>query len=263
MKKKQGIPTHLLPSPKEVESAITSLLAGCSSPETYERYLTRTNWRVQGDYAVLRQHFPEPCDMIDFGAVPPLLGALLSARGWSDITVADPKVALFEDYCLKNGINTIPFDLLRDNERRTDRQFGLVCCCEVLEHLTGNILQAIQRFTDCVCIGGYLYVTTPNLRSISGLRALWHGSGLASKYKQSVRDQYARAEGEEGFYGHVREYTDREIVKLISSYNFSHVVSHYQFHPRTSTFEDRLVQQLERQVIAWRLFGKHLFKKIK
>ena len=60
MKKKQGIPPHLLPSREEVGSAITLLLSGCSTPDTYERYLRRTNWRVQGDYAVLRQHFQTP-----------------------------------------------------------------------------------------------------------------------------------------------------------------------------------------------------------
>lgn len=261
MKKKQGIPTHLLPSREEVGSAITLLLSGCSTPDTYERYLCRTNWRVQGDYAVLRQHSPTPCSMLDFGAVPPLLATLLSSQGWTDITVADPKANLFQKACDDRGIQTLALDLLKAGQAGPDRTYDLVCCCEVLEHLTGNILVAVKQLSHFVAPGKFLYVTTPNLRSVSGLRAIWHGSGLASKYRQSVRDQYARAEGEEAFFGHVREYTDQEIVKLVSSFGYAHVASHYQVHPRTETFEDRLVQFLERRITSWRLFGKHLFQK--
>gem|GEM_PF-2231661 len=248
MKKKQGIPPHLLPSREEVGSAITLLLSGCSTPDTYERYLRRTNWRVQGDYAVLRQHFPTPCSMLDFGAVPPLLATLLSFQGWTDITVADPKANLFQKACEDRGIQTVALDLLKAAQAAPDRTYDLVCCCEVLEHLTGNILVALKQLSDFVAPGKFLYLTTPNLRSVSGLRALWHGSGLASKYKQSVRDQYARAEGEEAFFGHVREYTDQEIVKLVSGFGYAHVASHYQVHPRTETFEDRMVQFLERRI---------------
>ena len=262
MKQKQGIPIPLLPSREEVGSTITFLLSGCTTPDTYERYLRRTNWRVQGDYAVLRQHFPTPCSMLDFGAVPPLLATLLSYQGWTDITVADPKADLFLKACEERGVKTLSLDLLNAGQAGPDRTYDLVCCCEVLEHLTGNILVAMRQLSHFVAPGKFLYVTTPNLRSVSGLRALWHGSALASKYRQSVRDQYARAEGEEAFFGHVREYTDQEIVKLVSSFGYAHVASHYQVHPRTETVEDRMVQFLERRITSWRLFGKHLFQKM-
>lgn len=261
MKKKQNIPTSFLPSPEEVSATISFLLSGCSTPEIYKRYLLRTNWRVQGDYAVLRKHFPVPCRVFDFGAVPPLLAALLSSKGWTDITVADPKADSFQVACEEWSIKILARDLLKNTLVKPTNKYDLVCCCEVLEHLTGNILIALKQLSDLVDTGKFLYVTTPNLRSISGLRALLHGSGLASKYKQTVRDQYARAEGEEAFFGHIREYTDEEIINLIIGCGYTHVASYYQVHPRTTTIEDRIVQHLERCIVSWRLFGKHLFQK--
>ncbi|MCC6145154.1 MAG: methyltransferase domain-containing protein, partial [Candidatus Hydrogenedentes bacterium] len=159
------------------------------------------------------------------------------------------------------GVHHIDTDLIQDTRLLPD-PCDLVCLCEVIEHLTGDLVPVFARLSRWVAPDGYLYVTTPNLRSISGLAGLVrHGSGLASKCHETVRQQYERAEGEGGYFGHVREYTAKEVVDFICSFGFGHVASAYQFHPRAETLDRKLIQAMERMLPPWRLFGKHLFRK--
>jgi predicted SAM-dependent methyltransferase len=133
---------------------------------------------------------------------------------------------------------------------------------EVVEHLAGNLLDAIQNAVDCVRPGGYLMVTTPNLRSIWGLYALIRKhSGLASKPGESVRAQYDRASAQFGYYGHVREYTKREVVALFRSFGLT--LHAYEFQGRYQPLGkiSGLLGLLEKIFPEWRLFGKYIFKK--
>jgi hypothetical protein len=105
-------------------------------------------------------------------------------------------------------------------------------------------------------------VTTPNLRSISGLVSLlWYQSGLASKPGESVRAQYEKASAKFGYYGHLREFTPREVVKLVESFGMTHVTSEFLANYQKG---GRLINAcclLERFLPNYRLCGKYLFKR--
>ena len=132
----------------------------------------------------------------------------------------------------------------------------------MLEHIPGDILQTLTQISDCVAPGGYLYITTPNLRSISGAVGLFiNGSGLASKRKEPIRNQFARAQGGYGYFGHIREYTEKEVRNLVEGIGFEHIASKFQVHPRAETLGARTIQVLEYAIPPLRLFGKYLFRK--
>jgi SAM-dependent methyltransferase len=246
-----------------VAQAIEALCEGCAGdPKSYRRYLERTCWRVAADYAFLRTRIPLEASVLDLGAVPPLLAALLAQAGHRHITVYDPHASAFAPWFNAAKVQYRDADLLGD-ATLSPVPHDLVCLCEVMEHLTGDVLQVFGRIAHWVAPGGYLYVTTPNLRSVSGLSALvFRGSGLASKPRETVRQQYERASGEGGYFGHVREYTSREVIEFVSSFGFRHVASQYQAHPRAESWDRRVVRLVERALPSWRLFGKHLFQKL-
>lgn len=247
----------------ETAQSIGELVAGCSSDvDRYRQYLDRTSWRVEGDEAFLNRALPKAGDILDVGAVPPLLVALLQRSGAGRIAVMDPRVEDFAPFCEARGISMIRADLLQKGMPEIGQTFDLVCLCEVLEHLTGDIYKILEGVGSWVKPNGYLYLTTPNLRSVTGAVSVFaRGSGVPSKSLEPITKQYLRAHGTDGYFGHVREYTPKEVKELLAPFGFAHVASHYQFHPRALTFSARTIQFIERLVPPLRLFGKYLFRK--
>lgn len=253
-------PARDLPSdPAEI---IDLIVQGCTGQaQSYRRYMERTRWRVEADFRFLREHAQHASSMLDLGAVPPLLAAMLKPH-IDEVAIADPAADSFAPFCNEYGIQFRCANLLLGEDPFPGRQFDLVCLCEVLEHLSGDVLGALNRVAGKVAPGGLLLVTTPNLRSITGLAALLRrGSGIPSKSAETVRDQYERAAQPGGYLGHVREYSAREVIQLVGSLGLEHVASHYQTHPRTPTLEKKAIGLLESLLPAWRLYGKYLFRK--
>lgn len=245
------------------QAAIDDILDGCETEyEQYHRYLTRTCWRVEADFAFLKKTVPNPANVLDVGAIPPMLIGLMAHDGMKHLSVMDPHANRFEAFFKRHGIAYVEGDLLAGNTPEQPTPFELVCLCEVLEHLPGDIVYTLEQVSNWVKPGGYLYLTTPNLRSVSGAVGLfWRGSGLASKSREPIRKQFARAKGGYGYFGHIREYTEKEVRNLVEGMGYDHVATSFQVHPRAETFDARVIQILETMLPPFRLFGKYLFRK--
>ena len=242
---------------------IEEILQGCSDHhELYRRVMFRTAWRVQGDFSFIKAQIPHVKSVLDVGAIPPLLAGLLVQSGIQYVTVIDSNAEVFKSYFESVGITHIQGEILSADLEPLHRHFDLVCLCEVVEHLAGDVLLSVERVANCVTPGGYFYITTPNLKSISGALAIFIcGSGLASKPHETVRAQYERAASQGGYYGHVREYTEKEIIDLVESMGFIHVKSSFQVRPRAQTRLEKCARFLEHLFPRLRLFGQYLFKK--
>ncbi len=249
---------------EQTQRAIDDILEGCATEyEQYHRYLTRTCWRVEGDFQFLQEVLPKAERILDVGAVPPMLLGLMAQQGMGkDLAVMDPHVERFSAFFERHQITASKVDLLQGTDLEQTEQCDLVCLCEVLEHLPGDIVHTLNQVSRWVAPGGHLYLTTPNLRSVSGAVGLFcRGSGLASKQKEPIRNQFARAQGGYGYFGHIREYTEKEVRNLVEGMGYEHVASRFQVHPRAETLEARIIQILESMLPSFRLFGKYLFKK--
>ncbi|MCC6143955.1 MAG: hypothetical protein IT368_09125, partial [Candidatus Hydrogenedentes bacterium] len=89
-----------------VAQAIDSLCAGCAvDSHPYRRYLERTCWRVAADFAFLRKQVPTSASVLDAGAVPPLLVALLAQAGHRQLTVVDPHASAFTPWFEAHGVH--------------------------------------------------------------------------------------------------------------------------------------------------------------
>ena len=223
-------------------------------------YLTSHFDRLWQDAHLLSQYLNRTDSILDVGAVPPGLIHILSEHGFTNLTAVDPNAYLFETYFSAKQVNFFNWNIF--DESPATQQMDCLCLCEVLEHLTGDVLETLGRLSKLVAPGGYLFVTTPNLRSLSGLVALLkHRSGLAAKMRETVTQQYRRAGSGDRYFGHVREYTNKEVVDLFESLGFELVESRFQVRPNPANRTERVLCRLEAITSTWRLFGKYLFKK--
>lgn len=229
----------------------------------FKSYIVSNYQRIYNDVKIITQAFTNATKILDIGSIPPLLAGLLHKRGYNDITLLDPNIQLCHEYLSMNGIKSVE-GTVWDLERLFPReQFDLVILCEVFEHLSGDLLQFGEQLSRVCATHASLYVTTPNLRSVSGLVGLGvYQTGLASKHGDTIRQQYDKLKSL-GYLGHVREYTEKEIVDFFKSFGFAHVRTHYQpEYRRAKDFYSKITFMLESMFPEFCLFTKYIFKKI-
>jgi hypothetical protein len=245
-------------------STIDELSASAqSNNDWFRNYMWGNLPRISADANFIHSIVPKEHSILDVGAVPPLLLKLLYDKGYRDLHTCDPHVETFNDFFKAANISYHNVDIIKEPEEMPKRKYGCVVLCEVIEHLGGNLLTALKTVADVVDNEGFFYVTTPNLRSISGLFSLFrYQSGLASKPRESVRQQFERAGSECGYFGHIREYTPKEVIVLVESLGFKLVKKEMQTRYYGHTRCDNIGVRLENLFPNWRLFAKFLFKKI-
>ncbi len=263
-------------SNSSLSPVLEEILQGCTiNPDNFRTYMSVNIPRIQADVDFLTQHVKPSDHVLDMGAVPPLMVALLKQKGYDNLCVADPNASLFEPYFAKKNITWWDQDLTA-NEATPDQQFDVVCMNEVLEHLPGNVLATLGKVASYVKPGGILMLTTPNINSFTGWLSLTlFDSGLASKPYDPVVAQYKRPEKEAGYFGHLREYTAREVKNLMLELGFERVgrtgqASYLRVAPgkgrgkgltRWKYRAMRWAAKLERHFPKRALFAKYLFRK--
>ena len=108
------------------------------------------------------------------------------------------------------------FDAEKDRFPYCDQYFSTVLCCELIEHLTADPMHMMAEINRILKPGGHLVLTTPNLASLRSIAAVLEGyhPGLFQAY---IRP---RSEGEEPEARHNREYTPREVARLLVDSGF-------------------------------------------
>lgn len=242
---------------------LESLEAGCETHgDMYRDYLRCNSPRIVADANFVAKHVPTSAAVLDIGAIPPLLVALLHRLGYANCTVADPFPDNYRRFFDDAGIRALKGDLLNQALAGQESAFDLVCLNEVVEHLAGNLLPAVGNALACVKPGGLLMVTTPNQRSFSGFASLlFHHSGLASKPFDGVRAQFDRSSSAYGYFGHVREYTKTEVIALFASFGCDLVACEMQPNYLHKKGVMGYARRLEQLFPRWALFGKYLFRK--
>jgi glycosyltransferase involved in cell wall biosynthesis/SAM-dependent methyltransferase len=107
------------------------------------------------------------------------------------------------------------FDAEKDVFPYPDEHFSTVVCGELIEHLFEDPMHLMSEVNRILKPGGHLVLTTPNIASLRGISAILQG------YHPGFFPAYVMpAESGEVDARHNREYTPREIHKLLESAGF-------------------------------------------
>ena len=218
--------------------------------------------RILHDFHSITRLCPSTSSIVDVGCVPPLLLSLLSDAGYTSLSALDPAADIFRGFFEDHDIQWASMGLDQPVPQHLRQSADLVCFCEVLEHLPGDLVPLIEKVCSIVKPGGLLFVTTPNLRSISGLYSLLcKHSGLASKPNETVRQQYARINTTLNYFGHLREYTTREAITLFESFDMKHEETIATPPYKHDTFTSKMIWWSERFIPSWRINQQLVFRK--
>jgi len=108
------------------------------------------------------------------------------------------------------------FDAEKDPFPYPDGHFSTVLCCELIEHLFEDPMHLMCEVNRILKAGGHLLLTTPNIAALRAISAVLLG------YHPGFYHAYIRpsAPGQEVEARHNREYTPREIHKLLANSGF-------------------------------------------
>ncbi|WP_161158644.1 class I SAM-dependent methyltransferase [Vibrio eleionomae] len=234
--------------------------------EFYHDYLKGNKIRLLEDVNLIKKYLTKKSRFLDIGANPPILSLLLQDLIGNDIFVVDPQIRLFAQCLEYNNVNYLDSDIINDSVNSFIElgKFDFVSFCEVIEHLPGNLLDVISKIDLLIEDGGYLYLTTPNINSISGwLGLLNYDSALASKFNEGVMQQY-QSYKKYGYFGHLREYTKAEIVEILNYFNYELVdystLPDYRIRSEASGLQ-KFAIAIENKINDKGLFAKFLFQK--
>ena len=184
--------------------------------------------------------------LLELGAVPLLLTAALHRRGVA-VQAVDVAPERFAAAIEGLGLDVSRCDIEREALPFADRTFDLVLMNELFEHLRIQPIDTLEEVFRVLRPGGRLMLSTPNLRSLRGVRNLvLHNQGHASS--AGVYRQYDKLR-RLGHMGHVREYTTFEVCDFLERIGFE--VEELTFrggHGRG------IVGMMERLLPAWRPF---------
>jgi len=108
------------------------------------------------------------------------------------------------------------FDAEKDRFPYACEYFSTVLCCELIEHLPEDPMHMMAEINRILKPGGHLVLTTPNIGSLRAISAILQG------YHPGFFPAYIRPPegGEEPDARHNREYTAREILRLLIDSGF-------------------------------------------
>ncbi len=225
------------------------------------KYIKGNFQRIAEDLEIICTKFDKACSLLEIGGIPPVLSVLLAKKGFTDITILDPNATAFKDFCNQYNIKTIQGSVL-DKDVDIQQKFDLVIASEVIEHIPNDLIDLGVFFDAVVGKKGALYLTTPNQSSVFGLLGLlMTGSSLASKPYDNVYNQYDRFR-KQGYYGHIREFTCKEIINFMEHFNFTlDEVIFKNNYMKKDNVEYNIALQLEKYFPHMKLFAKYIFRK--
>ncbi len=174
--------------------------------------------RLAFDVDIIERFLPSGSSVLDVGANPLLFTAAVAKRGYR-VTGLDLAPERSASSAAKLGLNILKCNIEHELFPVGDGEFQAVVFNEVFEHLRINLIFTMQQVFRVLAPNGVLILSTPNLKSLSGLtNFLLHGRATSC-----VGDIYSEYEklSKLGHMGHVREYTTVEVTTFLQRIGFS------------------------------------------
>ncbi|MDA8019275.1 MAG: class I SAM-dependent methyltransferase [Thermoanaerobaculia bacterium] len=178
----------------------------------FAAYVHNHRHRLAMDLQLLAEHVEPGAQVLEYGAVPLLLTTALADNGY-DVTGLDLAPERFASSIAEVGLEVTRCDIETEPVPFSDSSFDLVLFNELFEHLRIDPIFTLGEMLRVLRPGGTLLLSTPNLRSLRGLKnLLLHNQAHA--VSGGVFEQWQKL-GTLGHMGHVREYTVREVCDFL------------------------------------------------
>jgi SAM-dependent methyltransferase len=209
------------PSARALEAVTTCLEALLQDPLPNERiggYMRHHLNRIAFDVDYVAAYAKRQSAVLDIGCAPPLLSAALLSLGY-DVTGVDINPDLFARSYDRLNLTAARCDIDMEPLPFPDDRFDTVILSEVFEHLRMNPIATLREMSRVLKPGGVLLLSTPNLRSIGGLRNFVM---RAKAYSCSPGGFPAYQDVKtSGYAGHIREYTATEMLEFFKGTGFT------------------------------------------
>jgi SAM-dependent methyltransferase len=183
----------------------------------FPRYCGEHRRRFAADLRILRRHVEPGARILECGAVPLVMTTALSTLGY-EVHAVDHRPERFADAIEELGLEVTRCDIETQPLPFGDDHFDAVLFNELFEHLRIDPIFTLGQVHRVLRPGAPLLLSTPNLRSLRGLRGLlFHHRGHTAK--AGVYEQYQKL-ATLGHMGHVREYTAREVCDFLGRIGF-------------------------------------------
>jgi len=171
-------------------------------------YLYNHERRFRDDLRLIESLAPSG-PILEVGAAPCHLTALMRMSGYVTVGVdLDPhRIA---DFIRQFGLNVCQCDIERSALPFPDDTFASVLLCDVFEHLRIDPIFALSEICRVLAPGARLLLTTPNVYSLPSMTRFLLGRSIADPVEEYGKLRTL------GHMGHVREYSTREVVRMLT-----------------------------------------------
>jgi len=197
------------------------------------QYFRSHRQRLADDLSHIERELPSGA-LLELGSSPPFLTAALKEAG-REVVGVDIAPDRFARCTEELGLDIRACDIEREAMPFGDGEFGGVIFNEIFEHLRIDLIHTMSEIARVTAPGGRVMLTTPNMRSARGLISL-AVRGRSAFLCPNVFEQYEKLRSI-GHMGHVREYTERDVLELCSKTGFSHRTTIWRRAARASVFE--------------------------
>ncbi|HYE65336.1 MAG TPA: class I SAM-dependent methyltransferase [Pyrinomonadaceae bacterium] len=183
----------------------------------FRDYVRNHSKRIAFDVDFVRRYAAKGDKLLEFGSVPLLFTGALQRLGY-DIQGVDIAPERFQTAIDQLGISVSKCNIETEPLPFADASFDLAIFNELFEHLRINPIFTMREVLRVLRPGGILLLSTPNLRSLGGIRNFL----LRNKSYSCCGDMYGEYEKLRtiGHMGHVREYTTLEVSEFLGKIGF-------------------------------------------
>lgn len=193
---------------------LAELRAGLDEPGSYVAY---HRLRLAEDLDLVEAHRGPVETLVEVGSTPPILTLALRERfpALVGLDIAPEKIhRLIETF----GLDIRRCNVETDTLPLDDGSVDMVLFNEVFEHLRIDLVFTFSEVMRVLKPGGTLMLSTPNLRSLRGIKALLI-DGRGAWCMPHLHENWSHV-GRTGAMGHVREYTPRDVVEFLTHMGF-------------------------------------------
>jgi SAM-dependent methyltransferase len=192
-----------------------------SMSEWHQSYMRNHKMRIALDLDLVKCYVPQNVELLECGSIPLLLTTALTRSNYA-VTGCDIAPERYASAITRLGLKVLKCDIEREQLPFVDNSFGAVIFNELFEHLRIDPVFTLSEVRRLLTPGGVLTLSSPNLRSLTGVRNFILRN-RAYSCSGNVYSEYQKLHTL-GHMGHVREYTTAEITEFLHDVGF--VVTH-------------------------------------